>query len=249
MPAISATNVSKTYGRFCALDKVSVQLKPGEIAAIIGSSGCGKSTFLRILSGVERPDSGSVCHLGNALTYDDRQISASNGNWPNITAVFQQVFLWPHVSALKNITLSLRRQGSDRQNQKWLIEMAQRLGIGDVLHRYPNQLSGGERQRVAFIRAVALKPKCLLLDEVTASLDVEARAAMINEINSLASHGTAIAFVTHWMGFVRRYAHKVHVLDRGRCVESGTPELFDHPESAALTRLIAASRLDGSLGF
>ena len=187
---LEGIGLTKSFGSQKIVDNVSLALNPGEISVIIGPSGSGKTTLLKVLALVEQPDSGKII-------VDDEQFNfppvvASQPPWPKITVVFQQLFLWPHLTLLQNIQLplSLRQKAyngkdrrvaagnldpgfSDQDEQRRLGDLIELFEMQSFVHRYPNEASLGQRQRAALARAVILQPKYLLLDEITSSLDVE----------------------------------------------------------------------------
>lgn len=232
-----AREISKSFGASTALAQVSLQVRPGEITALIGPNGSGKSTLLRALSLLEPPDSGEIEVAGHTYQFP-RTGSAPAAPWPDLTVVFQQLFLWPHLSVHDNITLALRH-GQRRVTQSVVDDLIDRYELSALVRRYPNEISLGQRQRVAIARALALEPKYLLLDEVTSALDVEQTSSVLNHLAELKGNGTAILLVTHLIGFARRAADQVVFLWDGSVEESGGPELLRAPRSKRVSKFLA----------
>ena len=196
---LTGERLSKTYGRQEVLREVSLDVKPGEITAILGPSGAGKSTLLRILCALEAPDSGRVVLKGREIF---RQ-PGFKGPWPAVTLVFQQQFLWPHMSMEQNISFACRQRANSVAPVNELLEA---LDLLELREKRPWQLSQGERARAAFVRGLLLQPDVLLLDEVTAALDSK-RANVVGElIRTFARSGGAAVFVTHDLAFAARWA-------------------------------------------
>lgn len=190
------------------LNNVSVSITSGEILIIIGPSGSGKSSLLRTLACLDKPKNGSVFILDD---HDEKHLSVS---WPTVTLVFQQLFLWPHLTVRENIRVA------NRLDDYLLASLLQDLGIAKIEDRFPNTLSLGQKQRVAIARGISCGPAFLLLDEITSALDVEWCASLVNILTELASSNKGIAIVTHQLGFARRIANaypctKLAFIDQG----------------------------------
>jgi ABC-type polar amino acid transport system ATPase subunit len=208
---------------------ISLTVARGEVAAIVGPSGGGKSTFLRCLNGLERFQGGSVTidglRLDAAMTETARAASLRQIR-RRVGMVFQGFNLFPHRSALQNITeapihvLGLPRAQAEERARRLL----DRVGLGDRLHAMPRQLSGGQQQRVAIARALAMEPQAILFDEPTSALDPKMTAEVLAVLADLARDGQTMVVVTHAMEFARRAAHTVHVFAEGRVAASGPPE-------------------------
>jgi polar amino acid transport system ATP-binding protein len=242
---IETCELAKRHGALEVLRGVNLQVRRGEVAAIIGPSGSGKSTFLRCLNGLERFQSGSI--TVNGLRVDSacsnpertlavRQICRSVG------MVFQSFNLFPHLNVLRNVTeapvhvLRLSADAAEARAQALLT----RVGLGDKLHAMPRELSGGQQQRVAIARALAMEPRAILFDEPTSALDPRMTAEVLAVMTDLAHDGLTMLVVTHAMRFARQVAHTIHVFDGGRVVESGPPgQIFDAPLQEATKLLLA----------
>jgi ABC-type polar amino acid transport system ATPase subunit len=208
---------------------VSFEVQASTVTVLIGPSGSGKSTVLRLINGLERMDSGRVLLDGTPLDHSGRNIDAVRRE---TGMVFQQFNLFPHLSVLENLALAPKvvrkrpREAVEREAREFLAK----VGLGGKEGRYPSQLSGGEQQRVAIARALCMRPKALLFDEPTSSLDPEMIQEVLEVMRSLAREGMTMVVATHEMGFAREVAHEVLFLDHGVLVEAGPPErIFGHP--------------------
>lgn len=221
--------LSKSFGSVRVLTDIDITLESGELVALLGASGAGKSTLLRILSMIDTPDAGKVVLDGQ---------DPGPTPWPDVTVVFQDLFLWPHLSNRENIELPLRarRLADSAAKVERVIEA---LELGSFIGRYPNQVSRGQRQAVAIARAIALSPRYLLLDEVTASLDVTRAARLAVLLRELTTAGTGILIITHQLVFARSWADRVVFLDGGRIGEQGLSAILDSPKSPSLREFVA----------
>jgi polar amino acid transport system ATP-binding protein len=239
--------VHKAFGERTVLDDVSLEVSTGEVVCLIGASGSGKSTLLRCINLLEPIDDGTI-HL------DGVDISEP-GLDPDpirrrIGMVFQSYNLFPHMSVLRNITLAptkvLRRPKAEARDTA--LELLGRFGLADKADAYPDQLSGGQQQRVAIVRALAMQPEIMLLDEVTAALDPVLVGEVLDVIRELRTNGMTMVLATHEMGFAREIADTVCFLQNGRILEQGPPaQVFSEPREQAtrdfLARVIASGRL------
>jgi polar amino acid transport system ATP-binding protein len=228
---LSLQQVVKTFGAHTVIDRMSLELDRVHCVALIGPSGGGKSTLLRIVAGLEYPTSGAVALNGKLIEYHDQALLAHRRS---IGTVFQAFNLFPHLTALQNITLPLQKV--HRCGVAEARELAEgtlrRFCLLDHAHKRPAELSGGQRQRVAIARAIAIKPQVVLLDEPTSALDPEMTAEVLELIEELKQEGRDLLLVTHEMGFARRLADRVALLADGRIAEIGPPEqIFGAPES------------------
>jgi len=229
---VRVEGVTKRFGTTVAVHDVTFHVPAGTTTVLIGPSGSGKSTVLRLINGLERIDAGRVLLDGVPLDQDARrlhEVRAETG------MVFQHFHLFPHLTVLRNITLApnvvRRRARSEVEAQAR--SLLGRVGLADKAERYPRQLSGGEQQRVAIARALAMRPKVLLFDEPTSSLDPEMIREVLDVMRDLAREGMTMVVATHEMGFAREVAHEVLFLDHGEVVEAAPPvELFDAPRHA-----------------
>ena len=207
--------------------------------AIIGPSGGGKSTLLRIIGGLEAPTSGTMAVDGSPVSFDEASLRAYRAT---LGFVFQDGGLFHHMTALENVALPLRvvhGASSDEADDR-ARELLVRLGLEDSLAKRPAQLSGGQKQRVAIARALAARPRLLLLDEPTSALDPEFTTEVLDVVRNLAEAGTRFIIVTHEMGFARHACDHVAFLYDGRLLEYGdAARLFDHPETPELTRFLS----------
>ena len=237
----------KSFGRLEVLRGVTVQVARHEVVALIGPSGSGKSTLLRCINLLERLDAGRVVIDGQVVTgkgVDEDRVRREIG------IVFQAFNLFPHMSVLRNICLGpIEARGrSPEEAGAEADELLRRFGLIDKRDEYPDRLSGGQQQRVAIIRALAMRPKLMLLDEVTSALDPELVAEVLAVIRELAEAGMTMLIATHEMGFARDIASRVCFLDEGVVVEEGPPDrMFSKPSNPRtqrfLQRLIDAGRL------
>jgi ABC-type polar amino acid transport system ATPase subunit len=242
--ALSCSHINLSYSGRDVLRDVSVQVEPGRVTALIGPSGAGKSTALRSLAFLESPSSGSIALDGSVYHYPLAEEAPSPAPWPAVTAVFQQLFLWPHLTLRANITLPLtlgKLPDAAGRTEK-LIDRFEMAGFVD---RYPNQVSGGQRQRAALARALALEPSYLLLDEITSALDVEQAASIVSHLSDLKREGIGILIVTHHLGFLHRTADTIVFMENGSVIEAGGHEMLVSPRSPGMRRfLTAVHRLD-----
>ena len=238
--SIEISQLSKRYGATLAVDSVSVNFdEDDQVVALIGPSGGGKSTLLRLLGGLESPDSGKVILDGSAVPAEEealRQFRMGNG------FLFQSFNLFPHLSAIENISLPLVKVHGWAENDATdrAKEIADRFGLVEHLEKSPGQLSGGQQQRIALARAVAHKPGLLFLDEPTSALDPEMKAEVLDLIEELRLSGQRIVLSTHEMGFAKRSSDKVLFLSGGRNLESGqSAAVFENPQSKELRDFLA----------
>ena len=236
---LEISGVTKCYGRHSALDRVTLVLPDVHALALIGPSGGGKSTLLRIIAGLDTPDGGTVTVDGERLVYEEEWLI----RWRrSIGTVFQAFNLFPHLTALRNIMLPLEKvhgfsRDEARQQAEELLHRFQLLDHGG---KKPAQLSGGQKQRVAIARAVAIRPRFLLFDEPTSALDPEMTAEVLDLIGELREEGRDLILVTHEMGFARRVADHCVFLAEGRVVEAGPAErLLASPESPIVREFLA----------
>jgi len=232
-----AKDVRKSFGPTDALRGVSAVVTPGQITALIGPNGCGKSTFLRAMSLLDPPDSGSVTIDEQEYSFPRRNGKAYPPPWPKLTMVFQQLFLWPHLTIRQNITLPLRNlEGDHHEKVEALVDL---LEMGEYLDRFPNQVSLGQRQRAAIARALALEPKYLLLDEITSALDIEQVGVVLNQLRIVSGQGTGVLLITHLIGFAKQAADQVLFMRSGKIEEAGGPEILTSPKSDYLIKFLS----------
>lgn len=229
---ISVKDLVKAYnhGDVVALDHCDLDVKKGEVVAIIGPSGSGKSTLLRSLNLLEEPTSGEIDFEGVHLVSKKIDI---NRHRQKMGMVFQHFNLFPHKTVIENImmapvTLKLK---TPREAQAQALKLLERVGLADKKDEYPNMLSGGQKQRIAIVRALAMEPEVMLFDEPTSALDPEMVGEVLDVMRELARDGMTMIVVTHEMGFAREVADRVIFMADGSIVEEGTPhEIFDTPK-------------------
>ena len=240
---IKISNLSKSFSGQTVLDHLNLDIQKGEVVALIGSSGAGKSTFLRSLNYLETPDNGSI-------QIDDFKVDFSQITQDEIltlrrklSMVFQQFNLFERRTALDNVKegLVVVKKLSDEEATKIAKEELAKVGLSDRQQHYPRHLSGGQKQRVALARALAMKPAILLLDEPTSALDPELVGEVERSIANAAKSGQTMILVSHDMSFVSQVADKVLFLDKGKIIESGTPdEIINHPKEERTKEFFAS---------
>ncbi|MEV7318650.1 amino acid ABC transporter ATP-binding protein [Streptomyces sp. NPDC093970] len=246
-PVLRMESVRKTFGDSVVLRDVDLEVAPHTVTALIGASGSGKSTLLRCANLLEEIDDGAIWLDGEEITAPRADQDAVRRR---IGVVFQSYNLFPHMTVLDNITLAPRRvHGVSRaEAEERARELLARLGLGDRTGAYPDRLSGGQQQRVAIVRALAVRPRLLLLDEVTAALDPELVGEVLSMVRDLKDEGMTMVLATHEMGFARDVADQVCFLDGGMVLEHGTAEqVFGNPRHERtrrfLSRIVEAGRL------
>lgn len=241
-PRLKVVNLKKNYETKVVLDGVDLEVFPGQIVAVIGSSGSGKSTVLRCVNLLEDILDGQIFLEGVEISEPDVNQDKVR---EQIGLVFQSFNLFGHLSILENITLALihvKKMSKEEARQKALTWL-ERIGLADKADSYPDKLSGGQQQRTAIVRAVAMEPKVLLLDEVTSALDPELVGEVLSLIKDLKATGTTILMATHELSFAREVADWVIFLEKGKILEQGeAKEFFDNPKEPRtkefLTRMI-----------
>ena len=223
---IRISQLSKSFSGQVVLDHLDLEVQKGEVVALIGSSGAGKSTFLRSLNYLEAPDSGSIEINGEMVNFETISKDEILTLRRKLAMVFQQFNLFSRKTALDNVKegLIVVKGLSDQEATKIAKEELAKVGLSDRETHYPRHLSGGQKQRVALARALAMKPEVLLLDEPTSALDPELVGEVEKAIAAAAQAGQTMILVSHDMSFVSQVADKVLFLDKGKIIESGTPE-------------------------
>jgi polar amino acid transport system ATP-binding protein len=245
--ALEIEGLRKSFGKNLVLDGIDLSVGEHEVICLIGASGSGKSTLLRCLNLLEPVDAGRIVVAGEEIT---RRGVDANRVRRRIGIVFQAFNLFPHMSVLQNVTLAPRlalRQGRGEAEKQARV-LLDRFGLSDKVDAYPDHLSGGQQQRVAIVRALAMQPRLMLLDEVTSALDPELVAEVLDVIGELAAGGMTMVIATHEMGFARDIATRVCFLDGGVILEQGSPEqMFGSPREPRtqqfLQRIVSAHRL------
>jgi polar amino acid transport system ATP-binding protein len=247
VPALSIHGLHKSFGEAHVLRGIDLEVAEHEVVALIGASGSGKSTLLRCINLIEPIDAGRILIEGDEITARGVDVDRIRRR---VGIVFQAFNLFPHMSVLDNVTLAprkvLRRSTADAEREA--LALLGRFGLEARANEFPDRLSGGQQQRVAIVRAMAMGPDVLLLDEVTSALDPELVAEVLSVIRELAAGGMTMVIATHEMGFARDIANRVCFLDQGTILEQGPPaQLFSEPHEARtrqfLNRIIEAGRL------
>lgn len=244
-PIVSYKDVHKSFGEVKVLKGIDLDIQPAEKVAVIGPSGSGKTTIIRMLMTLEEPTSGDIIVDGKNLWKMEKQGEMIRANEKHlrevrgdIGMVFQHFNLFPHMTILENCMTALTnvKKVDKKLAKKESIEMLEKVGLGDQIEKYPQQLSGGQKQRVAMARALVMKPKVMLFDEVTSALDPELVGEVLEVIRDIAHEGEmAMVLVTHEMDFALDIADKVLFLDKGVIAEQGTPqEVIENPENERL---------------
>jgi polar amino acid transport system ATP-binding protein len=249
MAFLDIAAVEKIFGTNHVLRGTTLSVDQHQVVCLIGPSGCGKSTLLRCINGLETIDGGEIVLEGERVS--GRGVDL---NWlrQEVGIVFQSFNLFPHMTVLDNITLGPRKALGvpKRYSEERAMALLTRIGLADKAKEYPDRLSGGQQQRVAIVRALAMGPKVLLLDEITSALDPELVSEVLNIVRELAEEGMTMLLATHEMGFAKEVASKVVFLSEGVVCEEGPPErIFEDPTEertrAFLRRIIEAGRLQG----
>ena len=236
---LKATDLGKSFGQQVVLKDVNLDLDQVRTLALIGPSGGGKSTLLRIVAGLENPDSGRLYLNDHEIIYREKELMAHRRT---VGTVFQAYNLFPHLTALQNITLPLEKVHQYKPAEAHQVAEAilERFGLSEHGHKPPAQLSGGQRQRVAIARAVSIKPKLLLFDEPTSALDPEMTAEVLELIEELREEGRDLVLVTHQMGFAHRVSDQIALLSGGQIIECGPPDqVLDNPKSEITQKFLA----------
>jgi polar amino acid transport system ATP-binding protein len=245
--ALTIEGIWKSFGRLDVLCGIDLEVAQHEVIALIGASGSGKSTLLRCINLIEPIDAGRILIAGDEITARGVDVDRIRRR---VGIVFQSFNLFPHMRVVDNVTLAPRKVlGRSRaEAEAAAMVLLERFGLAEKAREYPDRLSGGQQQRVAIVRALAMEPDLLLLDEVTSALDPELVAEVLSVIRELAAGGMTMLIATHEMGFARDIANRVCFLDGGRILEQGSPsQIFAEPREARtrqfLNRIIEAGRL------
>jgi polar amino acid transport system ATP-binding protein len=247
MSFLEIVNVEKEFGPVKVLRGVNLSVNEHQVVCLIGASGCGKSTLLRCINGLEKIQGGEIRLMNDRVSGPGVDVNTLRRN---VGIVFQSFNLFPHMSVLENVTLApLKVLKVDRaEAEAKAMALLKRIGLEAKAMEYPDRLSGGQQQRVAIVRALAMEPKVMLLDEITSALDPELVSEVLNIVRDLAGQGMPMLLATHEMGFAREVASKVCFLFEGVVHEEGPPsEIFGAPKEertrAFLKRIIEAGRL------
>ncbi|GAA2697928.1 peptide ABC transporter ATP-binding protein [Streptomyces anthocyanicus] len=247
MPFIEIDAVHKSYGRTPVLRGIDLDVEQHQVVTLIGASGSGKSTLLRCVNGLEDISGGEIRVGGENASGRGTDVNRLRRD---VGMVFQHFNLFPHMNVVRNVALApMRVAGVPRaEAEERARTLLARVGLADKADRMPDQLSGGQQQRVAIVRALATRPRALLLDEITSALDPELVAEVLAIVRELADGGMTMLLATHEMGFAREVSHKVCFLHQGVLLEEGPPEqIFGEPREertrAFLRRIVEAGRL------
>ena len=244
---VHVRGVSKWFGDLQVLKQIDLDVPEHNVVCLIGASGSGKSTLLRCLNMLEHVEEGEIVVDGQPLTNAKVDVNALR---KKIGIVFQAYNLFPHMTVLQNVTLAPRKAlGSNPQRaEEYARALLRRIGLEDKADEFPDRLSGGQQQRVAIVRALAMGPKLMLLDEITSALDPQLVSEVLNLVRELAGSGMTMIVATHEMGFAREVADKVCFLDAGCILEEGPPaQIFTSPREPRtrefLSRVLEAEKL------
>ncbi|MDB4189039.1 ectoine/hydroxyectoine ABC transporter ATP-binding protein EhuA [Candidatus Pelagibacter sp.] len=249
---VKFSDVTKQYGDLVVLDKLNLEIKKNEMVSIIGPSGSGKTTVLRALMTLEKIDQGVIYLENESLTHmpdKEGKLVIANEKYlrerrSKIGMVFQQFNLFPHMTALQNCieapveVLGMKKEEAEER----ALDLLDLVGLSDKKDEHPSRLSGGQQQRVAIARALAMRPKVMLLDEITSALDPEVVGEVLNVIRSLnKEHDLTMIMVTHQMGFAKEISDRVCFFNEGKIFEQGSPEqLFDNPQNERTKQFLHA---------
>jgi glutamine transport protein glnQ len=240
MKIIKVKNLKKSFGYNHVLKGIDIEIEEGEVVVVVGSSGSGKSTFLRCLNLLEEPTSGEITIDGVKLT--DKKVDL-NTLRREVGMVFQQFNLFPNYNVIDNIKLAPKklRKTSDQAATKKAKELLDSVGLLNKAKEFPVNLSGGQKQRVAIARALAMEPKIMLFDEPTSALDPEMIGEVLDVIRNVAKKGMTMVIVTHEMKFAREVGTRMIFLDKGVIIEDGMPEeVMDHPKTERAKQFFSA---------
>jgi polar amino acid transport system ATP-binding protein len=240
-PIVDIRQLRKSFGNNEVLKSIDLQVKKGEVIAIIGKSGSGKSTLLRCINGLEVFQSGSLSVDGQPLLHDNA--AAMRELRQHVGMIFQQFNLFPHLSVGRNVMLApgLVKKTDKANGEQRARQLLARVGLGEKFDAWPDQLSGGQQQRVAIARALAMDPAVLLCDEITSALDPELVGEVLRVVESLADEGMTLLMVTHEMSFARKVSDRVIFMHQGRVHEMGPPDqLFGSPQTAELRQFLSS---------
>jgi ABC-type polar amino acid transport system ATPase subunit len=229
---------ARHYSGITAIRDATCTIPTNGLAVVMGPSGSGKSTLLRLLSFVEQPDEGSVSLSLDGHTYTSDGMARP---WPQVTCVFQKLFLWPHLTLIENIRLPLRVSRAADVEER-VSDVVELFDMSDFIGRYPNEVSGGQAQRAALARALVLRPKVILIDEAHTGLDLEQQRILNERLHALRSRGVGLVIVSHSLSFAYQYADTVIVLEEGAVVESLSRSVMTHPRSGYLRRAVDLMR-------
>nr|WP_156122452.1 amino acid ABC transporter ATP-binding protein [Aureimonas altamirensis] len=236
-PLVRFSDVRKSFGSLEVLKGITLDVKPGQVVALIGRSGSGKSTALRCINGLEKINSGELTVCGRSLHGNDFDLRDLR---KDVGIVFQSYNLFPHLTVEQNVTLAPRKVNGVKGEavRALAAEVLAEVGLSDKAQAYPEQLSGGQQQRVAIARSLAMRPRLMLFDEVTSALDPELTGEVLRVIARLASEGMTMVLVTHEMAFAQKVADLIVFMHQGKVWETGPGSMLANPQTEELRQFI-----------
>lgn len=238
---LSARAIQKSFGQNAILQGIDLDIAPGSITCLIGPSGTGKTTLLRALALLDLPDRGQIHVDDTHYSFPLEQDAAITPPWPRVTAVFQSLFLWPHLTLRDNIMLPARNVNA--QADKDIQGLITYFEMEQFIDKFPNQASVGQRQRVALARALILNPRYILLDEITSALDIEQTAKILTKLSHLKERGIGVLLITHHIGFAQHAADQIVFMSDGMVIEKGPPSIITAPQTERLQRFLTMASM------